>query len=543
MRRLLAALGVAACVVVATATPASAHAELRSTDPVGGAVYEAASDVPTRVRLRFSEPVVASADSVRLYDGDGTRRTIGRPEGGGAEVAADLPSLDDGVYVVTWRVVSADSHPVRGAFSFRVGDAAGGDTQALVEELLNAQGGSTAVGALYAGVRWLAFGALIVFVGGALFVFGLWPDGFGRARGVLVAGWVAALGTTAAAIALQGVYAAGLPLGDLTQARLVGDTLDTRFGQAWLVRFVLLAAAGPLALRAAGWVGARRRVALTTLAAAGAVVVATPGIGGHASADSPAAFAVALDAVHLGAVSYWLGGLVILALVALRRREADSLVGEVVRRFSATALVAVAVIFATGVLQGWRQSRSLDALQETTYGRLLLAKLVLFAGLVCLAALSRRWVRRRVSDSGPSSLRKLVMAEAAVAAAVLLVTALLVNAVPARTAYAQPASVEVRMARVLVDVTVDPAKAGPVELHLYTLTPAGVIAEVEELTLRLSLPDRDIGPLEVPLEVAGPGHFAAYDFDIPIPGQWRLSVTVRTSDIDQETATADVRIR
>ncbi|MGH9139288.1 MAG: copper resistance protein CopC, partial [Acidimicrobiales bacterium] len=132
---------------------------------------------------------------------------------------------------------------------------------------------------------------------------------------------------------------------------------------------------------------------------------------------------------------------------------------------------------------------------------------------------------------------------ALIAIGVLALTALLVNTVPARSALAQPFTAELHTGDVLIDVTVDPAQAGPVDIHTYTLTHAGAVTDVEELTIALTLPGRDIGPLDVPLQRAGPGHFAAYDFDVPIPGVWQLDVTARTSDIHQDTATTTVRIR
>ncbi len=557
MTRLAAGVAVVIVLTVAWASPAAAHAELQSTEPIGGAVLEQA---PQQVTLSFSEAVVASADSIRVYDGDGDRLDIGRPahpEGRSSDVAASLPALDDGAYIVTWRVISADSHPVHGAFTFRVGDAPAGDTQALLQQLLNADGGSRSVGVAFGIVRFAAFAALIALVGGVAFLLVLWPAGLARTRRILGGAWVAALATTAAGICLQAVYVTSRPLGDALRASLIADVLDTRFGRAWLARIVLLVAAGPL-LWLLTRADARRRTLLAVpLGVIAAAILVTPGIAGHPGADAPAALTVATDALHLGAVSFWLAGLALLTFVVLRERGEPAELVAVVRRFSPAAFTAVAVILATGLFQGWRQSRSVDAVTDTTYGRLLLIKLALFTGMVGLAALSRAWVRRRsvgevavsrgpgaVAASPPvEQLRRTVGGEALIAVVVLAVTALLVNTVPARTALAQPFSTELHTDEVLIDVTVDPAKAGPVDIHAYTLTHAGAVTETEELTIELSLPGRDIGPLPVPLQRAGPGHYAAYGFDIPIPGVWQLDVIARTSDIHQETATTTVRIR
>lgn len=273
----------------------------------------------------------------------------------------------------------------------------------------------------------------------------------------------------------------------------------------------------------------------------GVALLVTPGLAGHAGSGDAAWFTTAVDVVHLAAAAVWVGGLAVLAGAVLAGavlpRGDDDV--AVVRRFSSVAFAAVVVIVATGVVQSWRQVGSVDALRHTTYGNLLVAKVALVVGMVTLAAWSRKLLRR----NGGESLRRSVAAEAAVAIAVVAVTALLVNVVPGRSALAQPFSTTIEAGDLLVDVTVDPAKAGPVEMHVYVLGASGAVTEVAELTAQLTLPAEAIGPLRVPLERAGPGHFAAYRFDIPLAGRWRLDVIARTGDVDQVRGTTTVRIR
>jgi copper transport protein len=272
-----------------------------------------------------------------------------------------------------------------------------------------------------------------------------------------------------------------------------------------------------------------------------------------------------------------------LAAVVLPRRLPDEL-AVVVPRFSRLAFGAVIAILITGTFQGWREVRSKAALTDTTYGRLLIVKVVLFVLLVGLGALSRRFVQARYrvparpSSTSPSPaapttapsaglrfgarlsfgpgaaaadtdgetvgrLRRTVGAETAVAVVVLAVTALLVNAQPARSALAQPFSTEMRSPAVWVDVTVDPAKAGPAALHFYTLSPQGSVQEVQDLTATLTLPSQDVGPLTVPVQRAGPGHFSAYNFNVPLRGQWKLEVKALLSDIDEATVSATIPVK
>ncbi|HKH87918.1 MAG TPA: hypothetical protein VKA05_03805, partial [Acidimicrobiales bacterium] len=108
-----------------------------------------------------------------------------------------------------------------------------------------------------------------------------------------------------------------------------------------------------------------------------------------------------------------------------------------------------------------------------------------------------------------------------------------VNARPAKQAYAAPFSTEVKAGPTLVNVVVDPAKAGPLAVHLYILTSAGIIDNVPEVDATMSDTGAGINGLKLPLQQAGPGHFLVYGFDVPIAGTWTINVTVRTDAIDE----------
>ena len=182
-------------------------------------------------------------------------------------------------------------------------------------------------------------------------------------------------------------------------------------------------------------------------------------------------------------------------------------------------------------------------MRTTTYGRLLIVKAAIVAAMLGLAWLSRRATRAKwIADTAPR-IRRSVALEAVLAVAVLTVTSLLVNAVPAKVLAAAPQSGELTSATLLVDYTVSPGRAGVNEIHLYTLTKAGQPQPVVEMTLKLSLPDKGIAAIPVDLEVAGPGHYQSLSFQLPLKGRWRMDVTARTSDIDEEVFDGTVDIR
>ncbi len=128
MKHLKRCLGLMALfVVLGGADVASAHAGLDSSDPAPSSVLATG---PSEIFLDFDEPVTVASDSIELVDQTGAVLDIGAPEVSPTDstvvVAGDVPELDDGLYVVAWRVVSADGHVSEGAFTFEVGS--GGST-------------------------------------------------------------------------------------------------------------------------------------------------------------------------------------------------------------------------------------------------------------------------------------------------------------------------------------------------------------------------------------------------------------------------------
>lgn len=570
VRRVATAVILALVVILAPGGVASAHAELVATDPAGGAQLASG---PTAVTLTFSEAVSAPAGAIRVLDSQSRRVDQGRlthPGGAASKVAVGVGHLGDGAYVVTWRVVSADSHPVDGAFTFQVGSASAGGASSITSALTSSRGGSRAVGVVYGAVRFLVFGALLVLLGGVAFVAGVWRDGAtdGRTRRVVWTAFGVLFVATLAAIGLQGAYGAGLPLADVVKPSTIRLAFDTRFGVMAAGRLVLLVGSIPLlvVVLAPFRLGALVKGALAVM---GLAIIATVSLAGHAGSGRAAAVALPFDLAHVGAASVWIGGLALLTVAVLPRADEVGSDG-VVARFSPVAFACVVVLAVSGTAAGIRQVGGVDALRLTPYGRLLIVKVVLVAFMVGFAAASRLWVKDRmrarsrsplVVSPGPGamaaigadaparpapparSIRRSVAAETLLAIAVLAVTAILVNAVPARDALAEPVTKEVVAGGVVFDLTVDPAKAGPVEVHAYTLTNDGQPRDVAELTMTMSLPGHGITALPVPLTQLAPGHYTSSNFQIPLAGKWTVAAVARLTDIDEARASTTITVR
>ncbi|MGW1128609.1 copper resistance CopC/CopD family protein [Streptomyces sp. NPDC002526] len=619
---LTALLGAVLGLLLAVAAPASAHAALTGSDPQDGAVVATA---PTQVTLTFSEQVALGADSIRVLDPSGKRADTGaapRDLHSGSTVKYGVAlrgGLGDGTYTVAWQAVSADSHPVSGAFTFSIG--APSETSVALPD---SEAGGGLVGTLYDIARYAAYAGFIVLAGGAAFVLACWQRGAGARplQRLVVRGWMTLTAATIAMLLLRSSYTGSGKLGDVLDLDGLKAVLDTKPGAALVSRLLLL---GASALFVAVLFGAyakredpREKRDLTFGLAIGGAVIAA-GIAGtwalaeHASTGIQPGIAMPVDVLHLLAVAAWLGGLVAL-LTALYRTP--DLTSAAVRRFSTIAFVSVVVLVATGVYQSWRQVGTWSALTGTGYGQLLLVKVGLVAVLVGIASMSRRWTgklaegsdtpaavtpkadeepeagaeaepdtaddparaaqlarqraavataekkRIRDADPGRSGLRRSVLAEVGVAVALLAVTTVLTSTEPGRTqeeaarstsAAAGPVdSGPVNLAlpfdtggtngKGTVRMDIDPGRTGANVIHLWIEDPAKKPMDVPEVKVAFTLESKDIGPLPaVPVRLTE-GHWTATGLQLPIAGDWKVAVTVRTSDIDQTTVDTNVKI-
>ncbi|MYX43717.1 hypothetical protein GTW59_22025 [Streptomyces sp. SID89] len=397
-RPLVLLLLAVAGLLLAGAAPAAAHAALTGSDPQQGVVVPQA---PAQVSLTFSEQVAMGDDSLRVLDPAGKRVDTGKPANiSGTTYAVRLRGgLAKGTYTVTYQVISADSHPVGGAYTFSIGAPSKTSVVTGGQEV-----GGGLVGLLYGVGRYASYAGFIVLAGGAAFVLACWQRGAGvrAVQRLVVSGWLTLTTATLALLLLRGSYTTSGKAGDIVDLDLLGQVLQTKTGAALVSRLLLLAAAALFVAVLFGVYEKRedeeKRDLTFGLAIGGTVVAAglaaSWAMAEHASVGLQPGIAMPVDVVHLLAVAAWLGGLAAL-LVALYRAPADRPVEPAaVRRFSRLAFGSVVALIATGVYQSWRQLGSWSALTGTRYGQLLLVKVALVLVLVAIASFSRRWTAR-----------------------------------------------------------------------------------------------------------------------------------------------------
>ncbi|MFH9757520.1 copper resistance CopC/CopD family protein [Streptomyces anulatus] len=633
--------------LLAGAGPASAHAALTGSDPQDGAVVDIA---PKEVTLSFSESIAVGDDSIRVLDPSGKRAdTEAEPrdlsEGSTVRYGVALHSgLPDGTYTVAWQAISADSHPISGAFTFSIG-APSETTVALSSQ----EAGGGPVGVVYDIARYAAYGGFVLLVGGSAFVLICWRGGASALpmQRLVVRGWLTLTAATLVMLLLRNPYTGSGKFADAFDLAGLQSVLDTKPGAALVSRLLLLGAAALFIAVLFGTYARRedeqeRKDLTFGLAVGGGVVAAgiaaTWAMSEHASTGIQASIAMPVDVAHLLTVAAWLGGLASLLVALYRTPDIGS---AAVRRFSAVAFGSVVILAATGIYQSWRQVGSWSALTGTRYGQLLIIKVALIAVLLAVAWFSRRWTgrltdtsvvssgaevaspgaevaspgaevassgageedaapepentapampdkasddvaperaaqlarqravltatkKKRIRDADPerSGLRRSVLAEAAVAVVLLAVTTMLTSTEPGRTEeeaaggataatapaadgpvnLSMPFDTGGRNGKGTVRIDIDPGRTGSNDLHVWIDGSDGEPMDVPELKLALTLESKDIGPLPVVPDRLAEGHWTASGVQIPMAGDWKIDVTVRTSDIDQVTIDKNAKI-
>jgi putative copper export protein/methionine-rich copper-binding protein CopC len=442
MRTRLLLAGVLAFVTLLLSSPsASAHTELDSSAPKGGAHL---ARTPRTVKLTFSERVDPADVQVTAH---GKRLPVepapsGKP---GTGVVVRVPKgPGDARLNLAWQVRDIeDGHPTSGTLTFRIGknSSAASTTRPDAGAALAP---SAAVRTAWGVSRWVGYLALALFVGGLGFLAMLWPQGTEdrRTRRILAASWVCGLAATVVGAGLQGAYGAMGSLGDIlrmsTYSNLLGSgdvgiVLACR-ALMWLLAAVVLAAllqGGERAARSPGWRVGAGVVCLGLLR--------TTGMAGHNAEGTHPGWGAVADLVHLLGISLWLGGLTLLLLGVLPRRRPEEL-SAAVTGYSTLAGVSVAAIVAAGAVLAWQVVGSFGALFSTGYGQLLLIKLSVLAAVLLIAQRSRSWVRTRLDIAvllrgDRATVRPFVHSVAAETGLVLVVLAassLLVTAAPGR---------------------------------------------------------------------------------------------------------------
>ena len=535
LRRLV--VSIAALLVMAPTRPASAHAQIDATTPAANSVLEAP---PVEIRIDFDAEVEVDLASIQLFASSAREVDLGVVRHGAdrTELVAAVPQIGDGLYAVVWRATSTDGHVVEGGFAFTVGTSAAGDGQALLAAVRSGVGGSTAWQGLSTAMRTLSYLALVGVIGVG------WWLGSGGAHPIVgrfgrrVPRWSAVVLVLSAManFAISGARAVGGSWRSFLDASVWVDLAGTRSG-ALLVGRVLLGVVWIVLLRPSRV--AQRTDPVTAVLALCTVVTFSGG--GHAAAASPASLWVAVGALHLTAMSMWLGGLVVLTCVgrAAMGDEAGSVLTGRVSRV-ATLAVPLAVVsgasLAIGLGEGW------VGVRETGWGRVLVAK-VLTVGVMLLVAAAARFVLHRRSSR---ALWGTVALEAAIGVVVVALAAGVAVRSPEPVRPARPYAEQLAAPSGLIAiVSLSPGSIGTNEVHIVATPPGGSLQPVEGITARISLrgPAGEVVVPASPVSLRDEGiNHVSGTVVLPRSGEWTLEVLVQVTATEVQVLDGTVSI-
>ena len=548
MRR--AALLAVALVALALPAPAWAHAALLRTTPSASGTVNVA---PSQVTLAYSEPVEPRFAIVSVTNAAGRQVTSGEPRsapGSPQTLVTPLQRVPEGWYLVFWRVISADGHPVRGAFTFAVGPNPGPPPQFQVPSL-----SETATTTRLLISRWVAFLSLLAALG--LFVLrSLIARPVVRAvRGCSLRPLTIAFGVAvAAALVAIPVYVL-LATAEFTLRSwwdlggILPAARSSGFGRDFLdleLVLALFAVAAGIAL----WVDRPEReqrsvvelLALPSALAAGASTLLLPALAGHAGQKSPRGLSLPLDAAHLGAAGIWLGGLIgiVIFWLTVGRAARAAALALVVPRFSLVAFGSVLLLIGTGIGQSLLELPTLATLWQTSYGKALLVKIALLAAALVLAAvnLARTKPRLQAGDAdAPLLLRRLVQGEILFVAAALFAAGVLASLPPPSSALARvqnvaarvgpgPVSEVIAKSPYRVRVRVTPNRAAVKNAFSVSLTRDGKPVQGAGVITKFDMLDMEMGEQSYRLRELRPGVFSKSAPALVMVGHWGLQFEV-----------------
>ncbi len=562
--RIAGALAAVLLGLVVMPSAASAHAYLIRTSPTASGVLNAP---PRQISLTYDEAVEPRFAIISVTNVDGRQETTGPVRRSAADpdtlVVPVRPGLPEGWYLIYWRAISVDGHPVQGAFTYAVGPDPGPAPRFAVPSI---SGGATAPNLLIA--RWVMFLSVMVAIG--LFAFRflvarLLPrrvDGT-RLRALSIAFVVASvIGVLAIPVYLDFAIASDSLRSVFDLGALVPLFRVTAFGRGYvdmMLCFALFCVASWVAL-IVDRPDRRSRSLAEVLAQTGALLAAgaalvLPGAVGHAGQTSPRGLSVPIDWLHLIAGSVWLGGLVGLLVLwftagAGRRVRALSVV---VPRFSAVALGSVAVLLTTGTVATVDHMPALDALWDTGYGVAILVKIAILLVAMAVAAGNLLSTRPRLAAAGGDSgagdgagagaaraaglLRRLVAVEAVLVAGAVFVAALLSSLAPPPPAFAEQnaavASVgpgrvvqTVERAGYRLQVLVSPNKAAAPDAFALRITKGRRPVRHANVTLTFNHTEMEMPQQQYQLTETRAGFYSRRAPALIMVGKWALAFNV-----------------
>ena len=538
--RLLLLIVAAVLALGVYSTNAFAHAELVATSPADGSTLKAP---PKRVVLTFDEPVNTIGAHIDVFSSDGTNVAVGRAVARGRTLSTLLgPEVPRGTLSVFWSAISDDGHSETGSLSFTFGEASEKIAPAPTTRLPSS--GSTITSL----VRAIRFGTSLILVGAVVFLIVIWDPQLRRRaaqqRSPLehegaVRRTAIRLGLMSAA-ALAFIAAATLPIEAWTDGISLNDIAHLRQGVVAIGACVAALLTLPALL-----LMERRRSQLATVVVLvlTATIALAPGLSGHASTLSSAWASILTDWAHVLAAGVWGGSIIVMAvslpgfLRTLSASDRSDVYSQTAQSFTRLALGSLAVLIATGLLSAYRLTGSLLELTDSSWGRILVAKVIIVIVAIAVAAVIRTSSRRAATG---------LQLEATLIIAVIALTGTLTGLSPkppAVTSVARTLHVEQQFGGKTARIDVRPGTTGAPNAVVVAVTnnvgqPA---LDVTNTTITVTSANASGTTLTIPLHRIGPASWSG-DIVFPAAGSWNVSAKIRNGQTVLDVVTGTITI-
>jgi copper transport protein len=508
---------------------ASAHAELESSVPEANAQMDSS---PAGIELNFNEAIEAKLGSLEVLDNKSHSVTKNEPvvSNSNQTLKLALPKLDEGLYTVSYSIISADGHPVSGSYLFVVGNPPEGiDASAFNPHQELGHEGHTASTQLTTN-QFIIYAVRVLYYASLLLAAGLmfWSLA-ARNRSEALKEILRKHELTVVRVLLVSVLLYVFVHAREIMSGYAGNEYNKLFfatsvGRGWIA-LLLLAVIGFVAIRLG-------KIVKLIWAAA---LLAVESWSGHAIVFKPAAATVALDYIHLAASSIWVGGFVLLLLLWVRdRKEA----GRFTAQFSRAALFSLAALVLSGAAMTLLFLPSLNYLLYTSWGILLLVKTGLALLVIIVGGLLHLRVRR-----GDLPTIALLRMDASLMALLIIIAALFTYISPLPVN--EPVTYHKMGEDMHFSLRITPNKPGVNQFTVKVWLPDKVGAP-KSVVLRLHSDDRkELGPIDIPIQPYEDTEITTFDGYvkatyraegpyIPFAGHWTAEVRVMNKNDDEK---------
>ncbi|WP_433945239.1 copper resistance protein CopC [Paenibacillus sp. SN-8-1] len=526
---------------------ASAHAYIVKSTP---AANEALDKSPEEITIVYNEPIEKVFHSLTVTNTSGTRVDLDNShidEKNPAKLTAGLKKdLPDGIYTVSWRVVSADGHPITGVIPFIVGSGESAPASETAAEAKTLPDWDATL------IRWLQYTGLSLYLGTLFFHLFLLPKAerresykLGRSQWILIISFVLTAVGVLLSLPLHARLDAGVPWSEAWGKNVLGETLRySSFGSIWWTQvLLLLILAGLTYALIPKWSQGEKPIFAGMAVGTILAMFGAKAFMGHAATAEIEGLAIGNDFVHLTAASLWLGSLLALAflLPAYSRGKADpaerkQLYWGTIQRFSLTGAVCVLLLLGSGLYGIKIFTPTLGSLFTSIYGQVLLGKIALFVIMLVFALTGFLRGRRQNRELGPA-----VWIEFSVGIVVLVLAAILSN-LPTALSNPGPAHLEdTTRSGYTVMIDISPNIMGKNEFKVSVKDPEGKpVTAIEQTSLKLTSREMAMGTLEINM----PGNTSPVTKEdlITMAGRWEIKYHVLLKSLDSLDGIVDFTV-